>query len=360
MVDKERYSYIDAIRSIAIICVVLCHSVEEGIYDLSINGIDKLTDADALLAYSLFSIGRLGAPLFLMVSGYLLLDRHYDETETFEFWQKKCVHLLLCAQIWFLIYDVVLLLFGSNISFATVIADVLFLHQVTLSHVWYLPMIIGLFFLLPFVSSALLKATQSMLKVSSVVIFCLLFIVPFLIYILHTIFPGSTLSLNKQISDGFSGGKFGFYIITGYFLKKGYLKRVRTSLLCFMFLICYIFVVIYQMWNWNVGIAYNLWYDNPLVYVCSLSLFEMITRVRVNGACNFIRWFSSYAFSIFLVHNIFKLFLLDTIKQFECLNCFKVLVLWLLLVILGIVISYLLSCIPYVGNWIIYRNQRRR
>ena len=103
---KNRIVWIDLIRICAIVLVVLCHATE-GIYKLDVDSVLALNTADKILVFTCFTIGRLGVPLFLMISGWLLLDRKYDRQAMKRFWKNSWLHLIACALVWFLLYDLI-------------------------------------------------------------------------------------------------------------------------------------------------------------------------------------------------------------------------------------------------------------
>ena len=102
---KNRVEWIDLVRAIAILTVLYIHATD-GIYIIS---------SDAILNYTLFSrifnfaslfIGRIGVPFFLMITGYLLLDRSYDDERVRKFWQKNCKGLIIVTVLWAVIYAI--------------------------------------------------------------------------------------------------------------------------------------------------------------------------------------------------------------------------------------------------------------
>ena len=59
--DRERIIWLDYARTIAIICVVITHTVQR-IYDLSAESLLQSSVSSRIFALSMFSIGRLGVP----------------------------------------------------------------------------------------------------------------------------------------------------------------------------------------------------------------------------------------------------------------------------------------------------------
>ena len=78
---------VDLLRCIAILCVILCHAIT-AVYDIDLESMTPIRPT-VVLAFTLFTIGRTGVPIFLMVTGYLLLDRPYDEGGAVRFWKRN-------------------------------------------------------------------------------------------------------------------------------------------------------------------------------------------------------------------------------------------------------------------------------
>ncbi len=180
-----------------------------------------------IFGFTCFSAGRLGVPLFLMITGSLLLPRDYDNDSIKYFWKNKYCHLLICTLIWFAIYDAFLVLNNhASIIFLLFVEEMLFLRRVNMSHVWYLPTILGLYILLPFVSLILKKYDNK------------LFLFPLFIYTFYSLGVNTLntfyrvyhpeLPISNQFSLGFSGAYYGLYVLYGYFINKGVFKKIHT------------------------------------------------------------------------------------------------------------------------------------
>ncbi len=109
-----------------------------------------------LFALTTFTLGRMGVPLFLFLTGYLLLDRDYDISRIYHFWRKNWLALLVTMEIWIILYNVFLRVFHfQHWSTRGLLKDMFFLNQVHMGHMWYMPMIIGLYVYIPFAARAL-------------------------------------------------------------------------------------------------------------------------------------------------------------------------------------------------------------
>jgi len=76
---SERIFYFDLIRALAILFVILAHTSKWYVND-------SVTGVLATFSTTQAAIGNIGVPLFLMISGALLLNRDY---ELGEFLKKK-------------------------------------------------------------------------------------------------------------------------------------------------------------------------------------------------------------------------------------------------------------------------------
>jgi len=113
MILHQRISYLDKIRTVAILCVVINHAVET-VCPMSFAHLSELNIFAKLYYISGFTIGRMGVPLFLLLSGYLLLPRDYDVESTSYFYKHSFFPLLIVWEIWIFIYQGFLAVFYSE------------------------------------------------------------------------------------------------------------------------------------------------------------------------------------------------------------------------------------------------------
>ena len=351
MIEYSRLKWVDFVRAAAICFVVLCHATES-IYRLALDDIMALSIQSRIFCFVSFTCGRIGVPLFLMISGSLLLTRYYDEQKIKQFWRKKWLHLLICTLIWFAVYDCFILSYRHEpISLLQFINEMFFLSKVKMSHVWYLPSILGIYILLPFVASVLREY-------NNLVIFPLIF---FTVYsfgfstfniFYRCYFPQNPLA--NQFSTGFSGGIYGLLIIYGYFIRKGAFSKLKTIYITLISLASFIMVVYMQIWSYQKGSVYNVWYDNLFLLSASMGFFELARRMGRIYGYKVIKEISKYSFSIYLTHNIVREVLRTLIIKTSLNKPCQVFLLWLVCFSCSFLISWLISKIPRVGKYILY------
>lgn len=349
MLEQKRIEWIDLIRAMAITLVLLCHC-SEGIYRFNTDFLTSVGFTSKLFAVTSFTAGRLGVPFFLLISGYLLLDREYDTDKTLRFWKNNWLHLLICTYIWLTIYNIFeMYMSGNAFSMKNLLKEALFLKSSSMNHMWYMPMLLGMYPLIPFVANAL----RSM-KLKTVLFPLILFSVysfgyPF-VNVCRSALGKETFHLT--LSLGFSGGTYGLYFIFGYLLKKGLLKKLKSPLLLSLSIGAFLLTVCFQFWTYKNNYVYKVWYDNPLLAVCAVTLFEFLSRMKHVPLYKIAKPVSYYSFAMYLIHNIIRYALLR--MDITIMRPAKTVLMWLFLMGSGLLTAWIIKHIPKIGKYILY------
>lgn len=296
--QTKRILWIDNIRALATTFVVLCH-VTESIYSLNTEGMDMLADEQQVIALSMFTLGRLGVPMFFFLSGYLLLDSEYDGNKTKNFYRKRLLPLLCATEIWFLVYQIYNSIFYYRpFSFGECIKTALFLTQGPMTHTWYMPVIIGIYLFVPAVSNALYRGNK-------------LFLIPFgLSFIAAYVVPEiNAIRRLKGLPEivffldlSFAGGGYGVGVLLGYVLKKYLddLRRVPGIIWISASAFLLVLTAWLQWYSYHCGIEYNVWYDCGTLLLAAFSLTVTIaTKPREGKVWKLL---SKYSFGVYLLH----------------------------------------------------------
>lgn len=349
---NRRIIFLDIVRTVAIILVVLCHSVE-GIYEMNLNGWGYLGTLSKLFRIIFFTLGRLGVPLFLFITGYLILNKKIEEDkDVILFYKRNLIPLLITTEIWIILYNIFLSFYNNNnINYSTLIKNMLFIEKVNISNIWYMPMIIGVYIALPFVNKIVKSFSVDALKIPIVIIFILYFIVP-TINIIQKI--NRLESYSNILYLSFLGGTYGLYILFGYFISTDILKKIYKSNILKIIIIAFIASCVIQIYAYQNNITYNIWYDSPFIFICSLFLFEFFKRIRIERISkkilDFCIFISNISLGIFFVHIILEKCFQKLIKTIEFSNPLRVFILFILSFICSILIIYIFSKIKFIKN----------
>ena len=318
---EKRIGWMDNARALAILCVVLTHSVESNYYYVLTGSLDACFSSWLFQTVAYF-IGRLGVPFFLMLSGALLLGKKH---EPMKFYRRSLLPLLLTSEIWILVYSILShVMFGDYLDLEFLIRQMLMMERTSFNHVWYLYMILGVYLCVPFLSAAVSGFSLKQLMPVLVTAFLAFFVFPLWNLFPEQVFPDAYY-IYPWYDVSFLGGTYGLYLLAGYAvahfntsLRK--LPSVAAALLAVLF--CGLCVGLeYYFHTWNLSGADGiLWYSSPLIFLCALLLFELLRRIT--KSCKALMWLSKVSFSVYLLHNIFlqlfNLFCAETPWFYAC------------------------------------------
>lgn len=346
----KRYVSIDFLKVFAIISVVLCHSVEM-VYSTRPEYLETLPDMSNLFRISMHTIGRtFGVPLFLMISGFLLLDRCYDADRMKRFFTKNWLHLIVCTMIWFAIYDVYIKIYmQGDMNCMMMARDVLFLRKPRLGHQWYMPMIIGYYSMVPFVANALSRKDGiRMLWIPYLMVFVYASVVPFFNLLLTAYDRGP---FSPQIDMGFTGGVFGLYMVGGFMIKKKMLRKVSPAVLLSITISSLAVLIAFCYYYYRS--SYIVWYDNPFVIISSVTAFEYASRHTGWKQNDIVLFLAKYAFAVYLIHILIRN--LSPVRQ--AVSMFDAPLRVIMLTAITLFVSYCLAWIigrTKAGRYILY------
>lgn len=302
---QGRKVWIDYARVFAILCVVLCHATES-YYGAVIRGTHHVGSLAWMVENSLFTLGRLGVPVFLAITGALLLGRDIKPTE---FYKKSLVPLILTTEIWIIInYLFVCVVDGMDFVLKDLIWEMLFLKTLELSHMWYMPVIIGIYIALPFVSAAVKAYSNIKSYYFPYILGVFIFVgIPTVNVFLTEAVPEIN-SLKCIFDMKFLGGIYGFYVISGYFISdRRVLEKVKTVSLIMIWAAAFIVNSAGQYYlylNAYFKSSKLLWYTSFPIFVMGLIGFELIRRWFEKGTTvdSAVRIIAGCSFGIYLLH----------------------------------------------------------
>lgn len=164
---QARSVAIDFLRAIAILAVVSVHTlpvpllgaslansgkiINGGISLDSVLSATSLSDSSSTLISAIIgSTSKVGVPLFLIISGYLMLDRDYTGPKLKRFLMHNYLPMFVSFECWCAI--AFLSHFAANRTLQTVadfLRTMLFIDEPAMIHFWYMQMLLGIYLLIP-------------------------------------------------------------------------------------------------------------------------------------------------------------------------------------------------------------------
>lgn len=325
-------NYIAYLRIVATLAVVLIHASTGYLNSTYIQ------DFDWNYANILHSFTRLSVPIFVMISGALLLPK---EESPLEFYRKRLLTILPIFLFWTCVYLIYALWKQprlSSLSSSQLLHIILpKLRSGANAHLWYLYLLVGLYLAIPFLHKLVKACSKRELE---------LFIG---IWWISLFFSNKVFSLYlPSIDMGFFTGYFG-YLVLGYYLAQFGFKSSSIKLKAgALYLIIAGFTALgtYYLSLDQGGLNPLLYgYTAPNTAVAAAAVFVFFRYLPLQeNIARPLNWVNSYSFGIYLSHILF----LNYIHPLLPLStAWKIPTATILTVACSILLSSLLRKLPY-------------
>lgn len=296
--EKERTAYLDLVRIIACVMVVGVHVSALCLETLDVAGVNfKIMNG-----FDCFSI--LGVPLFVMISGSLILSEDHVYSVK-ELYLKKAGRLAFLYFFWFLFYNTVNFIeSGAAWNFENVKQEIVLESLLSrgIYHLWFLPMMASLYLITPFIK----EFTKDKEK-------CILFLLLFFVLAvalptaLKFEFPYRTIvaGLYEHFPNVMFTGYIGYYIL-GHALHE-FLPGLKPKVLAVLAAVAVISfgveVYVCNMYSEKTGELSIILNDTMAVnaFVSCTCIFILCKHIEVKAH----RWLSkgaSLTFGVYLLH----------------------------------------------------------
>lgn len=324
MATKQRIFYFDILRTFAIIAVIICH-VDHFFGPLT-------TNPQIIAQMTFHDIGRIGVPIFLMISGALLLNRDYELSS---FIKRRFTRIIYPCIFWFILIALTSLLFKRNSAYIWSV----FIGEPSI--MWYFWTLIGIYLFIPvlntFIKEYELKGCEYFLAIW------------FFTMVLKTF---SAYPLLPHLDLSYFAGYVG-YPVLGYYLanKKFNLTDKQMCVLGFVILLIFLSVFVYLDFN-KTGHVSLIYQNVPIIFMGSgvflfvkyLDKINAFDKIKENIVGKAILSISMCSYGMYFSHVI-------VLRFVELINPHSTLlfpVMFALIVFLSWLAPYVLSKIPYV------------
>lgn len=208
---KERIVYLDYLRVFALLSVILLHVSAQFWHDADVN-------SHVWRVFNIYdSISRLGVPVFVMISGALLIPRDIPIKKLYS---KNILRMVTAYIVWNGFYC---LIHTDGIRAAVK------MFVFGYGHLWFIPMIIGIYMCLPFLKG--IANNETLLKYFLVLGLIFAFLIPQSVTLckdfggekLNILFEGLDKTVNNMYFHMVLG--YPFYFLLGHLLNTAEIKK---------------------------------------------------------------------------------------------------------------------------------------
>jgi surface polysaccharide O-acyltransferase-like enzyme len=305
--NSKRIFYLDQMRCLAIIGVICIHA--SGFFVLSKN----YTSLAWIIGDCFSIISRFAVPLFLMISGTLLLNKKYDFSQ---FIKKRYPRVIIPFLFWGLIYMAYSLIMKDGISIGSLTTLIpgyikMFLGvRGYLTHYWYVWLILSIYLIIPIINKWIKFSDLREIEYFLI------------IWIIVSIFETFSIPF-YNIDLRYFSGPIGL-VILGYYLNNKENKILNNTILWLIIFIVSSAIRIFFAYNLTIDlnkfIVLDFYNILSIIQVASLflfvknfntqSFFEKISSFFEKGIIERLTIsLSRYSYGIYLVHMLFIKFL---------------------------------------------------
>lgn len=362
---QRRTFYLDLVRVIAIVSITLNHAVNRSYrnYQGQMKEYLAIPLVSTLFKTLITVLSHIGVPLFLMITGVLILNKKMEDGNDLKrFYKHNLLSLFITAEIWYILFYWYLVLdrgiqkIGWLKAIDGMFSTMLFQNQTTMDCMWYMPMILCVYATLPFaimVKDKLANSKEKLLSLPMVLLFLTTMVMPFVSNLLKLL---GLEGLKSPFEDNHLFSFYYIYIIVGYLIGKGLLNKLSTRSVALVAGGSFVICCVYQLWAYSRPENYLVAYDFPLMPVCAGFLFELVRRGadRLKKVQKPVTYISRIAFGIYFVHILVMTELVKILNRYApaMFRPVRLLTLEAVSVGLSIVVIFLLSRIKVFRKYL--------
>lgn len=343
---EKRVIFLDYVRVLACFMVIMVHSCE--FFFIDGQGIGIRSVQDGFWVSVVDSAFRCSVPLFVMVSGYLLVPLRGGVAA---FYGRRMTRVLLPFLLWSVLYVVLPVLWGQGCAETCSMLLRLFTNFNDASgHLWFVYMLLGVYLFMPVLSPWLERASRRQERGFLLLWFASSFF-PYVRRFCGDIY--GECYWNEYHTLWYFSGFIGYVVLAHYCRRYVHLSLRNTLLICIpMYLVGY--AVTSTVWYGNIFTANTLqelelsWrFCTPNVIMTALAVFLIMRHTECLSAWLYrpVREVSRLSYGIYLMH-IFVLNYIHSCLEGLFTTPWTILLVGVLTFVVCIALAKLLSMLP--------------
>lgn len=353
--EKQKLIYIDLLRIFTIFTVVILHVSAQNWTNVS----PQSTCWQVFNIYNSFV--RCNVSVFVMISGALFLDKSY-KLNIKKLLTKNILRVVIAYIFWSFIYALISSISINNFSNLSEVINFLLTNTINSHyHLWFLPMIIGVYFVIPLIKP--ITDNKNSIKICKylLIIFFVFGILKQSIFSFEFAHKDIIYKIcNKIYISGFTGW-IGYFVL-GYYLRAVDFSKTKRLYIYIISILGCLFCTIgngYISYKTNTPSQFFYFNFSFSCFVVAIAWFvffkykfkDIKLSEKFKKIINII---SKNMFGTYLVHAaIIKLLLYFGLNTLTFNALFSVPIISIIVFIIAFFISYLISKIPVVSKYII-------
>ncbi|QRG87265.1 acyltransferase [Bulleidia sp. zg-1006] len=370
MLSKKRILWLDMARCFAIFSIILNHSIDRTLH-ISNSIISFLLgnfSLDAIFRVVLYVLSRLGVPIFLMITGALTLSKKFETWEdVLHFYKHNLLKIFITSELWILIMYWIIVLFKvpgyepiSKFSSQLIwmVRTLLFDSTYTYGNIWYIPVILSIYTIIPLVAIFIHKFSVKAMFLPISLLLLYGYLLPNVNHVFLVLGFETGLGIGMDTSNILS--IYFPYLVFGYLIYEGFLKRLKRFWLYFLTIFFWIIAIFLTFSYEKVDSHYNFGYYDSDIMLLALFSFEIIRRwgSRLESKhpaqqWEMIAYISKVSFAIYFIHIIVMEaihFQLGDITPFAYIN---LLIYHFVPIFVSLVVIRLLSLLAWTKKYLV-------
>ncbi len=309
-ISKERFVYLDFIKTLAIYFVCFYH------YNNFNTGFLSDPSISTYSSYFVKSIASTGVPLFFMVNGALMLNRNYNLNKHI----KKTINIIILTIVWGIITLLILsVIRGTSYSIFDIAKALWTCESGTINHLWFLHALVCIYILYPLIKEVYDIEDKKVLKYILVVIFIFTFgnvLLNIAANIVESVLGVNYLTNNRfnffstfNLFRGFFAYSLVYFIVGALLLEK--LKnnmKINIVQFIIVFIIGMITLFLYgvMMSKSNKETYDIIWngYDTIMTLLVCISIFVLsyVAKNKLDKISNIVQLIGENTLGIYFIH----------------------------------------------------------